>query len=197
MKKNKKPDRSLFDERELVVMDFAAHWHRHQKRKYTGEAYVNHLAAVAKTAKEYTGDSRIVAAAFCHDLYEDTACEEKELLALLAKAGYSAKEVQEINVMVWELTDEFIKEKYPQWNRKHRKTEEAKRLWTISGAAQSVKYADLIDNSMDLASNDAGFGRKYLEEMRQILKNMNQGNADLYKKALKTLDLAHDVIKAL
>jgi len=188
MKNNRTPDRSLFDQKELRVMDFAAHWHRNQKRKYTAEPYVNHLAAVAKTVKEYIKDSRIVAAAFCHDLYEDTTCEEKELLSLLKEAGYTPEEVISINMMVWELTDEFVTKKYPKINRRERKKREAQRLWKISSEAQNVKYADLIDNSTDLAVNDPGFGKKYLEEMIQILKNMDQGQVALYKKALKTAD---------
>ncbi len=182
----KSPDRSLFDDRELAVLDFVAHWHRTQQRKYTGEPYVNHLGAVAKTVKEYTKNSLMVAAAFCHDLYEDTSCPEADLRKALADAGFNESEVNKINKMVWELTDVFIKEKYPEMNRRKRKTEEAKRLWAISGDAQNVKYADLIDNSRDLAVNDHGFGKKYLEEMNQILSNMDKGRTDLYKLALKT-----------
>lgn len=179
-------DRTFFDTRELLVMDFAAHWHRGQRRKYTGEPYVNHLAAVAKTVKLYTKKSIIVAAAFCHDLYEDTICPESELLSLLSEAGYNKTEVEQINQMVWDLTDEFISKKYPSLNRRKRKLREAERLWSISPAAQSVKYADLIDNSTNLAVNDPGFGRRYLEEMNQILKNMDQGEKVLYQKALDT-----------
>jgi len=154
MKKHRSPDRNLFDHRELEVLDFVAHWHRTQQRKYTGEPYVNHLAAVAKTVKEYTQDSLMVAAAFCHDLYEDTSCSEMELRTKLLEAGYEQAAVHQINKMVQELTDEFVKENYPELNRRKRKSEEAKRLWGISGAAQNVKYADLIDNVTDLAHND-------------------------------------------
>ncbi|MFT5167438.1 MAG: (p)ppGpp synthase/HD superfamily hydrolase [Saprospiraceae bacterium] len=176
---------TFFAPRELSVKDFAAHWHGTQQRKLTGEPYVNHLTRVAKIVKTYTGNSLLVAAAFCHDLYEDTRCTEEELMLALSEAGYSSKEGLKINKMVWELTDEFVNEKYPALNRHTRKTAEAKRLWYISPEAQTVKYADLIDNVVDLASNDPGFARTYLMEMNQILEKMNKGLPKLYKKTLK------------
>jgi guanosine-3',5'-bis(diphosphate) 3'-pyrophosphohydrolase len=188
------PDRSFFNSSELYIMDFAAHWHGTQKRKFTGEPYINHLAAVAKIVKTYTENSLLVAAAFCHDLYEDTPCPEDKLLDALSEAGYSANEVVRINNMVWELTDEFVKEKYPELNRRRRKSAEAKRLWGISPSAQNIKYADLIDNVTDLARNEPGFAKTYLSEMNQILENMNKGLPKLYKKALK---IAKEVGKKL
>ncbi len=191
---NRTPDRAYFDDRELAIMDFAAHWHRAQKRKFTGEPYVNHLAAVAKTVKTYTKNSLMVAAAFCHDLYEDTVVKEADLLKTLADAGYDPKEVEKINKMVWELTDEYEKEKYPDLNRRQRKTQEAQRLWMISGDAQNVKYADLIDNSTDLSINNKSFGKKYLEEMIQILEKMDKGLPILYQKALQTAEEVGEVL---
>lgn len=188
-------DREIFNKKELIVLDFVAHWHRDQKRKYTGEPYVNHLAAVAKTVKEYTGNSLMIVAALCHDLYEDTDCSEEELKAILDKAGFNNTEIIKINNMVLDLTDEFVKEKYPELNRRKRKTQEAKRLWAISPDAQNVKYADLIDNSTDLAKNDTGFGKKYLEEMNQILEFMDKGQPKLYKLALQTAEEVEQALK--
>ncbi len=179
-------DKDYFNDKELVIIDFAASWHRDQKRKYTGEPYINHLIAVAKTVRAYTGNSLLVAAAICHDLYEDTACKESDLLKALSSAGYRAKEVKQINKMVWELSDEFVKENYPDLNRRQRKTLEAQRLWKISPEAQTVKYADLLDNSTDLAVNDKGFARTYLREMNQILEQMDKGHSALHQKLLKT-----------
>lgn len=188
-------DQSFFDQQEQVVRDFAAYWHRNQKRKYTGAPYISHLEAVARTVKMYTKDSRLVAVAFCHDLYEDTECPDKELIQALSEAGFTKSEVQNINLWVKELTDEFVKENYPELNRRERKAREAERLWGISVQAQTVKYADMIDNVSDLAVNDPGFGRRYLAEMQAILSKMDAGSSALYKKAMKAAKEAEALIE--
>lgn len=188
-------DEISFDPRELILMDFVIFQHRNQKRKYTGNPYEVHLKAVAARVKRYTNDNLSVAAAFCHDLFEDTECTEIALLNALSEAGYTKKEAIKIIALVWELTDEFEKEKYPTLNRRQRKSEEAKRLWSVSPKAQQVKYADLIDNAIDLTHNDKGFAKVYLGEMERILEKMDKGNPELYQKALTTLVEAKAMIQ--
>lgn len=193
---NNIPTNDFFDEREQSLLNFVGHWHRTQKRKYTGDPYVKHLIAVARMVKSYTHDSTLVAVAICHDLYEDTNCPEKDLLDALSIAGYSRMEGKLINRLIWELTDEYIKAKYPELNRRERKKREAQRLWAVSPQAQTVKYADMIDNVGDLAQNDPGFGKRYLSEMKDILNKMDAGVANLYKQALEAAEIAEKLIKA-
>jgi len=94
----------------------------------------------------------------------------------------------DILTLVKELTDVYIKDDYPDVNRKGRKEKEAMRLGTISSRAQTIKYADLLDNGMDIMSNDPKFGKVYLKEKEQILKYMDRGNQELYNKCLEVLN---------
>jgi len=87
-----------------------------------------------------------------------------------------------------ELTDVYTTESYPDVNRKGRKELEAMRLGRISRKGQTIKYADLLDNGMDIMSNDPKFGEVYLKEKEQILKYMNRGNQELYNKCLEVLN---------
>ena len=177
------------------VIEFVTHWHREQKRKFTGEPYVNHLIAVYKIVRENTNDKTIQAAALCHDLYEDTPCSETEFRAFLEESGFTKDETKRINSLVHNLTDVYIKSNYPHLNRAKRKTLEARRLANIQPDAQTVKYADMIDNSKDLTKEASSFGEKYLTEMKLILNGMNKGDAKLFKQAKKQCDNLLNAIK--
>ncbi|MDQ3290702.1 MAG: HD domain-containing protein, partial [Bacteroidota bacterium] len=139
-----------FTETELKVLAFVTEKHGQQKRKYTHEPYVNHLVRVALKVKDYTHDSRMAMAALCHDLLEDTECTVAELYQFLTNIGLTNANSDYICLLVKELTDVFTSEVYPQFNRKTRKELEAARLWEISPEAQTIKYADLIDNTTSI-----------------------------------------------
>lgn len=169
-----------FDERASKIYDFVRHWHRLQKRKYSKEPYVNHLAAVANTVWTFTRDSKLVSVALCHDLYEDTDCPEEALLEVLSEAGYVQEEISFINQKVWELTDRYTREEYPHLNRKERMKMEVERLGKVSQEAQTVKYADILDNQPDIARNDPHFSVVFTKEAKAKLAVMNQGLEELY-----------------
>jgi len=162
--------------------------HGNQKRKYTGEPYVNHTVQVAKIVKNYGGDDVMVYAAVLHDVLEDTNTTKEELFNHLRKIIKPEKAIDVVK-LIQELTDVFIKDDYPDINRKGRKEMEAMRLGSISSKAQTIKYADLLDNGQDIMKNDPKFGRVYLKEKEQILKHMNRGNQELYKKCLLALEI--------
>ncbi len=170
-----------FDNRARMIYDFVYHWHRFQKRKYSKEPYVNHLAAVANTIWTFTRESTLVSVALCHDLYEDTECPESELLLALKKAGYQPDEIKLINQKVWELTDRFTGEAYPDLNRKERMKLEIERLARVSPDAQTVKYADILDNQPDIAKNDPHFSIIFTREAKAKLDVMNKGLPELYE----------------
>lgn len=162
--------------------------HGNQKRKYTGEPYVNHTVQVAKIVKNYGGDDIMVYAAVLHDVLEDTNTTKEELFNHLRQI-IGPENTIEVVKLVQELTDVFIKDDYPNINRKDRKEMEAMRLGSISSKAQTIKYADLLDNGQDIMKNDPKFGKVYLKEKEQILKHMNRGNQELYKKCLSSLEI--------
>src|SRR4051812_49401817 len=98
------------------VKDFADKAHGNQMRRYTPERYIVHPVRVMKTCREYSNDVTILAAALLHDVLEDTPVKKEELKTFLLKL-MSEEEANKTVQLVEELTDVYIKENYPHWNR--------------------------------------------------------------------------------
>lgn len=176
-------------EEEIIkyVTAFADRSHGEQVRKYTGERYIVHPVRVMRTVQEVTNDKRILCAALLHDVLEDTAVTADEIReALLQVMGY--KEVEKVIQLVLELTDVFIKTNYPRLNRRSRKEKEADRLSSVTPDAQSIKYADIIDNVTDIVQQDADFAKVYVREAKRMLQRMDKGNAALRDRAMALVD---------
>jgi guanosine-3',5'-bis(diphosphate) 3'-pyrophosphohydrolase len=86
------------------------------------------------------------------------------------------------------LTDVYIKAEYPKWNRRKRKDKEAARLANTSAEAQTVKYADIIDNAPEIAEKDPDFAKRFLPEYRALLRKITRGNAELHAIAVETVN---------
>jgi hypothetical protein len=172
------------------LFDFVKEQHGEQKRKYTGEPYWTHLLSVAAIVSEYSIQNCEVEIALCHDLFEDTPCTPELLEQYLFDLGYDQSSREMILRGVGDLTDKFTKEAYPKFNRKIRKGFEAQRLWKIQPYSQTVKYADIIDNTGSIAANDAGFARVYLRETDAFLWKINAGNKALYTRCCKVFSEA-------
>lgn len=170
------------------IEELATELHGTQKRKYSGDPYVTHTIRVANTVKTYGGDDAMIYAALLHDVLEDTPTTESDLISLLINTKeLNLSEVKDVVNLVKELTDVYTTNNYPGTNRKGRKELEALRLGKVSPRAQTIKYADLLDNSEDILRNDPKFAKVYLKEKRDILKYMDRGNTSLYKKCLESL----------
>lgn len=167
--------------RRKELLEYVKRQHGAQTRKYTGEPYWKHLVNVAEKAAHTSPLAYEIG--LCHDLFEDTTCNYHELHLELTLYGYSNLEVDEICLGTIALTDKYTHEKYPNLNRQERKTLEAYRLSKIKPQYQSVKYADLIDNSSSIVERDPNFSKTYIPEKEAILYIMNQGDSNLYKEA--------------
>lgn len=151
-----------------------------QLRKYTNEPYHLHPEAVAQMVSQVEGvTTNMICAAYLHDVLEDT-----QVMPIDIATDFNA----EVMTLVHELTDQFEDPSYG--NRAYRKRLEAARLSTISAAAQTIKYADLIHNTESIVRHDPGFAQVYLPEKRRILEVMNQGDEVLYRLAMHTLQQA-------
>lgn len=157
----------------LKALDFATKAHEGQKRKYTGEDYICHPISVANTVSKYIPNNPIAhVIALLHDTVEDT---DITLQDIYNEFGYKVMKG------VYYLTDCDKS----TGNRKTRKMIDNIRLSSAPPIIQSIKYADLIDNTPSIAKHDPKFAKLYLQEKRELLEVMNCGNIDLYNKALE------------
>ena len=85
------------------------------------------------------------------------------------------------------MTDVYEKSAFPQWNRRKRKKMELERLKQCSPEAQTIKYADILDNSQEITAHAPDFAPRYLEESLSILQEADQGNEALRKLTLEKL----------
>ena len=169
------------------IKELATRLHGDQKRKYSGDPYVSHTFRVSDTVKENGGDEAMIYAAILHDVLEDTPTTESELLTemmAIVEPGMAMNVIRLVN----ELTDIFTHESYPDMNRAGRKEMEAIRMGRISPRAQTIKYADLLDNGKDILLNDPKFAKVYIKEKEVILRYMNRGNKTLYQKCLDFIE---------
>jgi hypothetical protein len=58
----------------------------------------------------------------------------------------------------------------------------------ISAEAQTVKYADIIDNAPEITEKEPEFAERYLRECLALLNKMENGNAALRKRALQMVN---------
>lgn len=162
--------------------------HHQQKRKYTGESYFSHVLAVAQMADGFCKFGYEIG--LCHDLIEDTDCDQIDLHEALMRFGYTLPDANFVTNAVVELTDVYIPENFPQLNRAKRKALESERLHKVSYEAQTVKYFDLMHNTESIVKHDPGFAVKYLAEKADTLKGMNKGNPAIYAKCKQSLKKA-------
>lgn len=169
------------------VKEFADTAHGQQVRKYTGERYIGHPVRVMKMTHVYNNDICVHAAALLHDVLEDTQVTkyqmEKALFGVLDK-----EEVSKVVQLVVELTDVYVTENYPGLNRRTRKEKEAERLSGVSPDAQTIKYADIIDNVKDIVRQDSDFAKVYVREAKKMLRVMVAGNPSLRHRAVKLVE---------
>jgi (p)ppGpp synthase/HD superfamily hydrolase len=158
--------------RKAQVYAMAAHAAVGQKRKYTGEPYIVHPAEVAKIVAGVPGSTPdMVAAAWLHDVVEDTGCTYTDI-----HMAFGA----DIAALVGWLTDVS----QPQdGNRAHRKAMDREHTARAPAEAQTIKLADLISNSRSIMAHDPEFARTYLEEKRMMLAVMTRGDAGLHAEA--------------
>lgn len=182
MKSHEKTKARLND-KQRNLFEVVEHWHGEQKRKYTKEPYTRHLLAVANIILNLPVQiSGLVEIALCHDLFEDTEFPQENMLGILLATGYSKGAAKFIELGIIALTDEFTGVAYPGINRKKRKGLEAERLGTIDPLYQTVKYADIIDNTSSIVKHDSGFAKVYMQEIQRVMDVMRGGNIVLRHK---------------
>ncbi|HUR66609.1 MAG TPA: HD domain-containing protein [Chitinophagaceae bacterium] len=168
------------------IKEYATAAHGDQKRKYRDELYINHPIRVSEHCQRHVNNLPIAAAALLHDVLEDTDIKEEEMEVFLQRVmpAHAAHTLR----LVKDLTDVYTHKAYPLLNRRRRKEKEAERLAATHPDAQTIKYADIIDNSQDIVGSGDDFSQKFLQECKTVLKKIPKGNEVLYKEAVEAVE---------
>jgi (p)ppGpp synthase/HD superfamily hydrolase len=149
----------------------AAHAAVAQLRKYTNEPYIVHPAEVVQILKTRPHDPEMVAAAWLHDVVEDTGVSIEVI-----RAEFGSK----VSDLVGWLTDVSRPE---QGNRATRKAIDRAHTASAPSEAQTIKLCDLISNTRSIVEHDPEFARVYLAEKRLLLEVMTKADPELMRRA--------------
>lgn len=153
------------------VFATAAHAAIDQRRKYTNAHYITHPEAVAGLVESVEGHTvDMVCTAWLHDVLEDTRVSFEVLDAVFGS---------DIAEMVRLLTDTPTE----YGNRAKRKAADRDRLAQAPGSVQTVKVADLIDNTSTIVQYDPEFAKVYLDEKLRLLEVLDKADSGLWRIA--------------
>ncbi|MEE8059969.1 MAG: HD domain-containing protein [Pseudomonadales bacterium] len=148
-----------------------AHSSINHVRKYSGQRYTVHTEEVARLVAATGVDDATVAAALLHDVIEDKGVTETTLRPIFG---------DDITSLVLEVTNISRSE---DGNRQYRKALDLAHIANASNRGQSIKAADIIENTCDLLNNDPAFSLVYFPEKLAQLGVLNEANPALLKKA--------------
>lgn len=177
-----------------LIRAYAAKAHGTQRRKYRDEEYVMHLIRVMEMTRKFNSSLPVLAAALLHDVLEDTSVRKEEMHDFL-KSVMSSPDADRTIHLVVELTDVYTRAKYRQWNRRKRREKEGTRLAQAGADAQTIKYADIIDNCVDIVKADPDFANVFLRECKMLLNKMDRGNAELRQQTVEVVDNELDLLE--
>jgi (p)ppGpp synthase/HD superfamily hydrolase len=113
----------------------------------------------------------MVAAAWLHDVVEDTGCTFTDI--------HMAFGIDIATLVGW-LT--YVS-KPEDGNRAVRKAMDRAHTAEAPAEAQTIKLADLCSNSKSIIAHDPAFAKTYLEEKRLLLAVMTKGDPGLHAEA--------------
>jgi hypothetical protein len=158
-------------ESDLVMRarEYAIRGHKRidQRRKYTQQPYDVHLQAVALRVASVMDDDEAIAAAWLHDIIEDTPATYEDV-----ERDFGLRVAQ----LVLQVTDVS---RPSDGNRAARKALDRAHLAEASPTAKTIKLADLIDNCTDICRHDETFARVFLAETDALLQVLEAGDPRL------------------
>ena len=149
----------------------AAHAAVGQRRKYTDEPYITHPEAVVAILKTVPHTPEMLAAAWLHDVVEDAGVEIGKIRDEFGDATAT--------LIAW-VTNVS---KPSDGDRAARVAIDRAHLAHAPAEAQTVKLADVIDNTATIRERDPAFAAIYLHEKAELLKALTIGDPDLLKRA--------------
>lgn len=161
------------------AIEFATKAHAGQKRKYTGEDYIEHPMEVARIVRDAIGDTDLrlvaIAAALLHDTVEDTDTTLEDLTENFGSV------VSEYVMHLTHVDPDF-------GNRAARKAEDARRLSLAPAMVKTIKLADIIHNSESIIESDPKFAKVFMKEMTVLVAALHGGNEALHAEATAIID---------
>lgn len=155
-----------------------AHGSIDHRRKYIGTPYIEHPRAVARMVGAVGLGGMAVIVALLHDVVEDTPFTVEDI-----RREFGDEVADRVSI----LTDEAPT---PGRNRAARKAATVARLAGADRIVQSVKLADLIDNTATIVEHDPKFARVYLAEKIALLDVLVRGDRSLQELARRTHEAA-------
>ena len=144
---------------------FAEKAHAGVVRMGSGEPYFEHVKRVALTLSALGFPEPVIAAAYLHDVVEDAGVSPETL----------AKEFgPEVAALVAEVTSPVV-----PGNRATRTAAAIEHLAGTSYYGASLKLADMIDNSANVATVAPEFAKTYLPELAAKLAVVSHGHPEL------------------
>ncbi len=168
-----KTEKTAFTSIVKKAAEFAekAHSSVGQLRKFSGEPYIVHPAAVAQIVSSVTDDETVIAAAWLHDVVEDTPVTLEEI------AAEFGDDVAYLVEAVTKVIDGTVigREKAAKINIDH--------CGKGDSRSKTIKLADTIHNLSDIANTDPAFAEVFVSEKKMLLNVLTQGDARLFQRA--------------
>ncbi|MDR3488794.1 MAG: HD domain-containing protein [Bradyrhizobium sp.] len=159
----------------------AAHESIDQRRKFTGEPYIVHPAAVVELVRSMPHDDAMLAAAWLHDVVEDTnLCQQHKLTRAEKIMIIGGLFGDDVGTLVGWLTDVATP---ADGDRATRKALNRAHSAAAPARAQTIKVADVIDNSRTIAALDPEFARVYLPEKAALVEVLDKADSALIAMA--------------
>lgn len=151
---------------------FATKAHSGQVRRYTGEPYITHPMEVMSIVATVPHSEAMLQAAVLHDVVEDTPISIDEICD---NFGPVVGMYVEYSTDISTLKD---------GNRATRKAKDAWHYARGPAESQTIKVADLIHNTADIARHDRQFWEVYKVEKMHVLEVCTKADAGLRQKAI-------------
>lgn len=149
--------------------------HAGQTRKFSGLPYITHPAGVVAFLEKFNVGENILAAAWCHDVIEDTSITYESLELV-------------IGTQVTDIVQELTNYKFPEGTS--RVTEywaNVMRLVQASHQAQTGKCGDVYDNCKDVYAQDPVYGARFIAEKFFLVRLLYLAQGDVRQAVLNLL----------
>lgn len=134
-----------------------------------------HAIAVAELVMKVTDNKVIIAAAYVHDVAEDTPFTLVDIADILGN---------EVASIVDQVTNVSCKK---DGDRARRKALEREHIKNASPEAKTIKLGDIIDNTKNIHIENPEFAKIYIPEKNKMLDVLKEGNHLLYEEASRIM----------